>query len=88
MTIIGKIHFTLVALINLVLVGKLINTVWGGNDKAILLVLLGYPALIFLNSIVWAILSGLKRPESKIYKIMAIALLALFLPTLMLSSMY
>lgn len=83
-----KIHLIIISIINLGLIFKLINIAWEGNDKAIILVIFGYPTLIILNGLVWLILGVLKRPESKIYRILTIGLTVLFIPTLIISSMY
>lgn len=88
MTRVGKIHLAIILTLNLVLVVKMVSVAWQGNDKAIILVLFGYPILIILNGLVWLILRLLKRPEHKIYKIATLGLLALFIPTLFVSSMY
>ena len=64
----------------------MIRTAWYGNDKAILLTVVGFPVLILLNALIFLILKLLKRSESKIYKISTIALIVLFIPTLMIAS--
>ena len=83
-----KIHLAIVAIINLTLIYKLINIAWSGNDKAIILVIFGYPFLILLNAILWGTFGYFKRIESNIYKLMTIALSILFIPTLIISSLY
>jgi len=88
LTKLNKIHLTIITIINLIIIGKLIGVAWEGNDKAIILVIFGYTTLTILNGLVWLILRILKRPEFKIYKITTIGLAALFIPTLILSSMY
>jgi hypothetical protein len=88
MTRTDKIHLIIISVINIGLISKLISIAWEGNDKAIILVIFGYPALTFLNGLVWLTLRILKRPESKIYKITTIGLAVLFIPSLMISSMY
>ena len=84
----SKIHLTIISLINLTLILKMISIAWEGNDKAILLVIFGFPILTIVNALVWLTLRILKRPEYKIYKITTVGLAVLFIPTLMASSMY
>ena len=88
MTRVGKIHLAIILILNLALVVKMISVVWEGSDKEIILLMLGYPLLIFLNALVWLILRLLKRREHEIYKITTFGLLALFIPTLIVSSLY
>jgi len=88
MTKITKIHLTIISLINLTLILKMISIAWEGNDKAIILVIFGYPTLTIVNALVWLTLRLLKRPEFKIYKITTIGLTILFIPTLIASTMY
>ncbi len=88
MTKISKIHLTIISIINLALILKMISIAWAGNDKAIILVIFGYPALIIVNALVWLTLRILKRLEYKIYKITTVGLAVLFIPTLILSSLY
>ena len=84
----NRIQLTIISIVNLVIIGKLIIIAWEGNDKAIILVIFGYPILMILNGLVWLILGILKRPELNIYKITTLGLAALFIPTLILASMY
>jgi hypothetical protein len=88
MTKISKLHLTIISLINLALILKMISIAWEGNDKAIILVIFGYPTLTIVNALVWLTLRILKRPEFKIYKITTVGLAILFIPTLIASSMY
>ena len=88
MTKISKIHLTIISVINLALVVKMISIAWGGNDKAVILVIFGFPILTIVNALVWLTLRILKRPEYKIYKMTTIGLAVLFIPTLIVSSMY
>ena len=88
MTKISKIHLAIISLINLALILKMISIAWEGNDKAIILVIFGYPTLTIVNALVWLTLRILKRPEFKIYKITTAGLGILFIPTLIASSMY
>jgi hypothetical protein len=83
-----KIHLIIVSAINLVLILIMLSIAWDGNDKAVILVIFGYPALIIVNGLLWLILRILKRPENKIYKMTTIGLILLFIPTLLISSMY
>jgi|GEM_PF-1913965 len=82
----SKIHLAIVSIINLTLIVIMIHTAWKGNDKAILLVLVGYSVLTLFNAFILFILLIFKRPESGVYKFMTIALLALFIPVLLISS--
>jgi hypothetical protein len=83
-----KIHQLLTIAANLTIVGLLISKAWNGNDKAIILVIFLYPTLIFVNSIIWLTLSSKRKTESKIYRLTTIGLLILFLPVLIIASMY
>lgn len=84
----AKTHLIIASVINMGLILKLISTAWEGNDKAIILVIFGHSALIISNGLVWLTLDILKRPESEIYKATTIGLALLFIPTLIISSMY
>ena len=84
----SKIHLIILSLFNLIIIGILISMVLDGNDKSIILLILGYPDLTLLNGIIWLILAILKRPEYKIYQTTTIWLCILFIPTLIASSMY
>ena len=88
MTARQTIHLFLVALINLVIVGILVRQAWEGNDKAIILVIFFYPALIIVNAIVWGILKSVRSPDSAIYRRTTIALLLLFIPVVLVAAMY
>ncbi len=88
MTKVDKIHLAIISIVNLALIFKMISIVWQGNDKAIILVLFGYPALIIINALIWLTLKIVKRPEYQFYKMATLVLLALFLPTLIISSLY
>ena len=88
MTTRDKIHLTIVSLINVTLILKMISTAWEGNDKSIILVILGYPTLIFVNALIWLIFRIFKKPEFKIYKITTFGLVILYIPTSISSSMY
>ena len=83
-----KIHLIIISIINLSIIFKLIVTAWNGNDKGIILVVFGYIALIIINCIIWLTLRTLKRPENKIYKIVTFGLVLLFIPTVIISSLY
>lgn len=83
-----KIHLTILSIINLIVIGKMVGVAWEGNDKAIILIILGYTTLTILNGLVWLVLKILKRPEYKIYKISTIGLTILFMPILIASSIY
>ena len=76
------------SLINLIVVIFLINAAWEGNDKAILLIIVFYPMLIVVNSIVWIVLRILKREDARIYSTMAYCLLILLFPVLFLATLY
>lgn len=84
----NKIHLTILSIFNLMIIGKLVGMAWDGNDKAIILVIFGYPALTILNGLICLTLAILKRPEYQIYKTSTIGLAILFIPTLIASSMY
>lgn len=88
MILINKTHLVIVSLINLTLILKLISVVWSGNDKAIIIMIFGYTILMIANVIVWLVLVFLKRPEFKIFKMTTTGLAILFIPTLIVSSLY
>lgn len=88
MTNFNKIHLAIISIINLILITKIINIAWEGNDKAILLVIFAYSALTIVNAFVWLILKVIKKAEYKIYKTTTIGLVVLFIPTIILSSLY
>lgn len=83
-----RIHFTIAAAFNLILVLKMLSIGWDGNDKAIILVLFGYSILILLNLITWLALKKFKKTEYSIYKTTTIGLLILFIPTITAASIY
>lgn len=85
---VSKIHFTIILILNLVLVLKMISIAWEGNDKALLIIILGHLTLTILNSTVWLILKFLKLQEYFIYKVNTIGLLLLFIPAIIISSLY
>ena len=66
--------------INLLLVGYLIKTVWAGNDKAIILLIFFYPMIIAANGLAWITL------RSRAFKWLTIVLLMLMLPVLLLGT--
>lgn len=84
----NKIHFSILSIINLIIIGKLLSVAWNGNDKSIFVVIFGYSALIILNALTWLILVILKSAENKIYKTSTIGLAILFIPTLLLSIIF
>ena len=83
-----RVHFLLATLINLLIVGVLIYKVWEGNDKATLLILLFYPLLTLTNLAAWIVLRALRRKAAHVYKTTNLLLLLLFIPALLLSSLY
>lgn len=83
-----SIHQAISVFINFFLVGQIIKQVWDGNDKAIILLIFLYPILIIVNSLIWWVLSKKRKKESKIYKFTTIGLIILFLPSLVIASMY
>lgn len=85
---ISKIHLIIILAINLILILILINFTWNGNDKAIILTVIGYHLLIIINAIIWLVLNYYKKSEYRIYKITTISLVILFIPMLIVSSMY
>lgn len=85
---ISKIHLIIILAINLILILILINFTWNGNDKAIILTVIGYLLLIIINAIIWLALNYYKKSEYRIYKITTISLVILFIPMLIVSSMY
>ena len=88
MTKADKIHLFVISMINLAIIFKLISIAWSGNDKAIILIVLGYPVLIIINGLIWLVLKIIKKQQSKIYKIGTIGLVVLLVPTILISMMY
>lgn len=84
MTKINKIHLTIISILNLALIFIIIDLVTE-NDKAIVLLVFGYPILIFINAIVWLIFKILNRQVYKIYKLTTISLAILYIPTIIAS---
>ncbi len=83
-----KRHLTITSIINFGLILKLITITWEGNDKAITLVIFGYLALTIANGVIWMVLKILNRSESRIYRIVTIGLIILFIPTVIVSTVY
>jgi hypothetical protein len=81
-------HLIIALILNVLLVGLLIKKTWDGNDKAIVLVIFLYPLLILVNLIFWITLSSKRKPESRIYRAMTIALIILFLPVLIMATSF
>ena len=67
---------------NMIIVGYLVNRIWEGNDKAIILILLFYPVLLVINAILWL------TTKSKVFKYTTLGLLLFFVPVLIISSWY
>ncbi len=88
MTKADKLHLAIISIVNVASVLKMISITWEGNDKAIIIVILGYPVLTFINAFIWLILKTIKRTEYLFYKMATLVLLILFVPTLIISSMY
>ena len=88
MNIYNKIHLAIISTINLVLILFMIRTAWAGNYNAILIIWIGYHILTSLNSMLWFMLFGFQRPESRLYKWSTIGLIVLFIPVLIVASMY
>lgn len=88
MTKAHKIHLFVISMINLAIIFKLISIAWSGNDKAVILIVLGYPVLIIINGLIWLVLKIIKKQQSEIYKIATIGLVVLLVPTILISSIY
>jgi hypothetical protein len=82
------IHLTAAAIVNILVIWRLINTAWEGNDKAIILVILGYALLFVINLIVFSILKFLRRDQAEIYRVTTLGLAILFLPVLFIAGSY
>ena len=82
-----KIHLIILSVINLTMIIWLIDSVRVPNDKAMILLIFGYPLLTVLNALVWVILKIFRRPEQRIYKMTTISLIVLFFPILFLSTL-
>jgi hypothetical protein len=84
-----KLHFGLVSLINIILVGLIINFVWSSNsDKSVFIFIIFYPMLTVLNLLIWIMMTIRKYPRSHIYKWMTIALIIGFIPATILVGLY
>ena len=77
-----SLQLFIAGLLNLLVVGYLINFAWEGNDKAVILIIVFYPVLIVLNALLWLV------TKSKGFKYTTLALLLFFLPALIISSWY
>lgn len=84
----NKLHFVIVSVINCALIINLIRLAWQANDKGIILVVFGYPFLIFINGLFWFFLRMLKKRAYKIYRFSTIGLILFFIPAIILSMMY
>ena len=81
-------HLIIISVINLALVVKMISKVWTGNDKAIIFVVFAYLILILINAFIWLLLNIYKKVEYKIHKKTTLFLAVLFVPVLIVSSLY
>jgi hypothetical protein len=82
-----KIHLIILSIMNLTIIIWLIDSVRVPNDKAMILLIFGYPLLTVLNALILVILNIFKRPEQRIYKMTTISLVVLFFPILFLSTL-
>jgi len=80
-----RIHLILALLVNFLIIAKVIDFYWIGNDKAILVVIFYYFILIVVNILSWVILESYKQPAWKIYKITTAILVILIIPILLIS---
>ncbi|WP_276373965.1 hypothetical protein [Chryseolinea sp. H1M3-3] len=81
-------HWIVGTAVSLTVTIFLIKTAWEGNDKAIILLMFYYPALIVANVLVWAVLRIFKQQEARIYGTIALCLVILFAPLLYIASQY
>ena len=73
--------------LNILLVAILFYvTLSNKSDKAIILVLFYYPALILVNLIVWLILRKFGPKHSLVYKQIFVGLILLFIPTILIAT--
>ena len=80
-----NIHLAFAVMSNILIVGILLNLAQE-NDKGIILIIFYYPLLILANLIAWIMLNTRKKSAHKIYKLITIGLIALFLPVMIASS--
>jgi hypothetical protein len=81
-------HWIIGSIINLIVIFILVTSAWDGNDKAIILVIVYYPVLVMLNVLVWLLLRLLGRSEAGIYGSLVLILLTLYIPVLLISTLY
>ena len=84
----NKIQLTIISIINIIIIVKLISIAWTGNDKGIIIVLFGHIALTVINAVVWLVLRIINRKEFMIYYITTLILAVLYIPTMILASIY
>jgi hypothetical protein len=84
-----NLHFGIALLINIILVGLMINYVWSSDsDKSIFIFIIFYPVLILLNLIIWIMMRMGKDTRYHIYKWMTIALIVGFIPATIMVGLY
>lgn len=83
------IHFLTAFLVNLTIVGLIINYVWTSvSDKAVIMFILFYPLLTVINLIVWIMMRISKDNRYTIYRWTTVALIVGFIPATIVVAMY
>jgi hypothetical protein len=83
------IHFGIALIINIALVGLIINYVWtSDSDKSIFIFIIFYPMLTLLNAIIWIMMRMGRDPMYHVYKWTTLALIVAFIPMVMLVGLY
>jgi hypothetical protein len=84
-----NLHFGLALLINIILVGLVINFVWSSDsDKSVIIFIIFYPVLTVLNLLIWIMMKIGNDSHSHIYKWMTIALIVGFIPATLMVGLY
>ena len=88
MTVKEMFHWIIGGALNLFVIVLLIRTAWSGNDKAIILVIVLYPALVIVNLLAWLVLKAFGIKEASIYKTLLFCLIILFFPVMFIAALY
>ena len=83
------IHFLAALLVNVIVVGLIINYVWtSDSDKSVIIFVLFYPLLTIINLIIWIMMRISKDSRYTIYRWMTIALIVGVIPATIAVTMY
>ena len=80
-------YIALIVLIDVFILGYMLQFAWNGNDKSVLISLVYYPVLIAFHLLIAIVLRIFKLPNAKPFWISAAILALLFFPFLILASL-